>query len=225
MEQRTGREGWSTSASGVIKHIGVTSYYETLKGFGLYMIKILVLEGYEYDVYSLSNIFGYKKHYHVFREGSFTPVQCSTSHDTLSCSLLNAPTSHAAYASLTVSSFPSSSEDTNICESQPCWQPFICSSHLYSLLGLFFRFIANTSPSLVTPGHLALARENVLSSTMNTYLDHKDTTAFASVNSTLATQPSLLPFPIHEQQPAYGRMTSLTQFLAILTHVLQESFL
>lgn len=97
-------------------------------------------------------------------------------------------------------SFPSSSEDTNISESQPCWQPFICSSLLYSLSGLFFRFIANTSPSLVTPGHLAQARQNVLSSTMNTYLDHKDTTAFASVNSTLVTQPSLLPFPIHEQQ-------------------------
>ncbi|XP_022716600.1 protein decapping 5-like isoform X2 [Durio zibethinus] len=67
--------------------------------------------------------------------------------------------------------------------------------------------LLTSSPSLLTPGHLAQTRPHALSSTQNTYPDRKDTTAFTSlssytpsVNSTPVTQPPLLPLPTPAQQ-------------------------
>ncbi|XP_022716594.1 decapping 5-like protein isoform X1 [Durio zibethinus] len=157
---------------------------------------------------------------HSTATGSFTPVQCSMSPDMPSCSSLKAPPSQAAYTSnkLTVSSFPSSFEDTNISQSQPVGKavssPAAATASPLSILLTPMPYLAGSSgslltssPSLLTPGHLAQTRPHALSSTQNTYPDRKDTTAFTSlssytpsVNSTPVTQPPLLPLPTPAQQ-------------------------
>ncbi|XWS62284.1 hypothetical protein CRYUN_Cryun07bG0197000 [Craigia yunnanensis] len=159
--------------------------------------------------------------------GSFTPVQCSMSPDLPSGSSLEAPLSQAAYTSnrLSVPSFPSSFEDTNITQSQPVGKavssPAAAAGPL-SVLPTPMPYLAyssgsllTSSPSLLTPGQLAQARPHVLSLTQNTYPVHKDTTAFASlssytpsVNSTPVTQPPLLPLPT----PAQRSLHSTTRF-------------
>ncbi|XP_022738169.1 decapping 5-like protein [Durio zibethinus] len=156
--------------------------------------------------------------------GSFTPVHYSMSPDMPSCSSIKAPASQAAYASLTMSSFPSSFEDTNINESQPVGKLVRspAAADPSSVLPTRMPYPACSSgslqaspPSLLTPGQLAQTRPNVLSSIQSTYPGHKDTTTFASlssytptVNSTLLTQPPLLPLPTPAQQSLY----STTQF-------------
>ncbi|XVE99984.1 hypothetical protein REPUB_Repub03eG0247100 [Reevesia pubescens] len=157
--------------------------------------------------------------------GSFNLVQCSMSPDIPSCSSIKAPASQAAYASLTISSFPSSFEDINITESQSVGKAvssLAASADPSSVLPTSMPYPAcssgslqTSSPCLLTPCQLAQARPNVLYSTQNMYPVHKDTTAFAplsfyssSVNSTPVTQPPLLPLPTPAQQSLY----STTQF-------------
>ncbi|XWS49372.1 hypothetical protein CRYUN_Cryun13aG0158000 [Craigia yunnanensis] len=155
--------------------------------------------------------------------GSFTPVQCSRSPDISSCSSLNAPPSQAAYTSnrLTVSSFPSSFEDTNIAQSQPVGKAVsspVAAAGRLSVLATPMPYPAcssgsllTSSPSLLSPGQLAQIRPLLFSSTQNTYPDHKDTTALASlssytqsVNSTRVTQPPLLPLSTLAQQSLHS---------------------
>ncbi|KAE8690226.1 Decapping 5-like, putative isoform 2 [Hibiscus syriacus] len=122
--------------------------------------------------------------------GSFTPAQCSMSPSMPSCSPIRAQASQAAHLSLTMTSFPSSFEDTNITELQPVGKVVNSpagDAYPSSVLPNSMPFHAcsscslqASSPSSLTPGQLAQTGSNVISSTQNTYPGHKDTTAFAS---------------------------------------------
>ncbi|GMI63863.1 decapping 5-like [Hibiscus trionum] len=153
--------------------------------------------------------------------GSFTPVQRFMFPDMPSGSPIRVQASQPAHVSLTMPSFPSSFEGTNITELQhvgkavnslaadaypssvlPTPTPFLFCSSCSSQAA---------SPSSLTPGQLAQTGSNVISSTPNTYCGHKDTTAFASgffyspsVNSASVTQPPSLPQPTPEQQSLYS---------------------
>ncbi|XVE57279.1 hypothetical protein DITRI_Ditri04bG0078700 [Diplodiscus trichospermus] len=160
--------------------------------------------------------------------GSFTPVHCSVSPDMPSCSYITAPPSQAANNKLTVSSFPSSLEDTNITRSQPVGKAVSCPGAAASLSvlptpvpypGCSSGSLLTSSPSLLTSGQPAQTRSHLLSSTQHTYPDSKDATAFASpssytpaVNSTPATQPPLLPLPTPAQQSPHSTARFTEEF-------------
>ncbi|XVF52163.1 hypothetical protein PTKIN_Ptkin04bG0242700 [Pterospermum kingtungense] len=177
----------------------------------------------------LSSITSNSLHSTVTVSGSSTSVKCFMFPEMPSCSSLKAPSSQASYTSnrLTVSSFPSSFEDTNSTQSQPVGKAVsspaaaaaanslpvvptpmpspVCSSGSSQI----------SSTSLLTPGQIAQTRSHMLSSTQNTNADHKGTTAFASLSSytppvisTPVTQPPLLPLPT----PAQQSLHSTTQF-------------
>ncbi|KAK8626323.1 hypothetical protein V6N13_133974 [Hibiscus sabdariffa] len=114
---------------------------------------------------------------------SFTPVQHFMSPDMPSCSPIRTQASQAAHVSLTMPSFPSSFEDTNITEQPvgkrvnspaddaypssvlPTPMPFLVCSSCSSQAA---------SPFSLTPGQLAQTGSNAISSTQNIYRGHKD---------------------------------------------------
>ncbi|KAK8495668.1 hypothetical protein V6N13_013357 [Hibiscus sabdariffa] len=156
---------------------------------------------------------------------SFTPVQRFMSPDMPSCSPIRAQASQAAHVSLTMPSFPSSFEDTNIPEqsvgkdvNSPA-DDACPSSGLHTPMPFLVCSSCSSqaaSPFSLTHGQLAQTRSNAISSTQNIYRGHKDFASgfFYSPSVNSASVTPLLPWPTPAQQ--VGLFFVSTKFLFTL---------